>query len=152
MLKFVWELLPLFLMILLYGAGSLGLIHVKTFDPVGAANYPLFLTIAAAVLSVPLAIEFVAKARKQKNAPAPDIRLPATRALSIIGLTVTYLYLLSSIGFIPLTPVYVGTMLWAMGTRSAKTLIVTAVGTTLVLWLVFGVFFGVLLPSGLPAQ
>ena len=146
MLKIAWELLPLLSMIVLYGVGGIGLMKVRTFDPVGAANYSLFLTAVAALLSVPVVIESLGKRGK---VPLSELRGPIVRISWIVGLTAAYLLLMDSVGFIVLTPLYIAAMLFALGTAKVKTLLFVSIAATAVLYIVFGLFFGVLLPPGL---
>lgn len=145
MLKLAWEILPLFLMIALYGVGGLELTKIRAFDPLGSAGYPLFLACTAAILAIPVVTESY---RKRGEVALSDLRKPVTKVVSIIILTALYLLLMEPAGFILLTPLYIVSLLLALGTRKAKTLIVVSIAATAVLYVVFGLFFGVLLPLG----
>ena len=146
MLKIAWELLPLLSMIVLYGVGGIGLMRVKTFDPVGAANYSLFLTAVAALLAVPVVIESL---KRRDAVPLSRLRGPIVRVAWIVGLTTAYLLLMDLAGFLVLTPLYIAAMLFVLGTTKVRTLLFVPIATTAVLYVVFGLFFGVLLPPGL---
>ena len=146
MLKIAWELLPLLSMIVLYGVGGIGLMKVRTFAPVGAANYSLFLTVVAALLSVPVVVETLGKRGK---APLSELRSPIARVSWIVGLTAAYLLLMDLVGFVIMTPLYIAAMLFALGTKKVRTLLFVPIAATTVLYIVFGLFFGVLLPPGL---
>ncbi len=119
---------------------------IKTYDPVGAANYSLALALAALLLAVPVAL---AAFKKRTGGSASVSLAPIGRVLSVILLTGAYLLLLNGVGYILLTPVYICGVLFTIGTRRPLTLALVPIAATAVLYLIFRVFFGVLLPSGI---
>ncbi|MDR0552780.1 MAG: tripartite tricarboxylate transporter TctB family protein [Holosporales bacterium] len=146
MLKLVWEIAPLLLMILSYGIRAVGLFSVRTFDPVGAAKYPLFLTLTVAILSIPIAIDSI---RKMEKIETSEVREPVRRIVLIIGFTAIYLCVLQTVGFVISTPVYISALLLSLGTRKTSAVLLVSLGATIALYVMFVCFFGVLLPEGL---
>jgi len=114
-------------------------------DLLGPTFFPRLL---AAVLAL-LALALVARAagNRSERAPLPPARVGVF--LGVVILTAAYALLLPWAGFLLATPVLVGVVIALMGLREWRPLLGTAIGVTVVLYLVFARFLHVLLPPGL---
>lgn len=114
-------------------------------DLLGPTFFPRVLAAALALLALAL----VARAARNRSERTP---LPTARGgvfLGVVILTAAYALLLPWAGFLLATPVLVGVVIALMGLREWRPLLGTAIGVTVVLYLVFARFLHVLLPPGL---
>lgn len=117
-------------------------------DLLGPQYFPKLLAAAIALASVWLVIRsFLPGARHNQPATGEAERL--SRLWITLAMTVLYLALLPRVGFLLVTPVLLGAFTWVLGYRRWLPLVGTAVGVTVVLWLVFASLLGVRLPPGL---
>jgi putative tricarboxylic transport membrane protein len=113
-------------------------------DRLGPAFFPRMLALALAALALTLIIRAVA-GRSDPSRP-PAIRA-GTLAIVLVVL-VLYAFVLPYLGFLIATPLMLGAVIWFLGLRAWSSLAATAVGVTVVLWLVFARLLHVLLPAG----
>lgn len=147
MAKILGEFLPLFAMLGVYLYGALRLIGKRSYDPVGPYRYPIFLATVAIALAAVLLIRDLRKGGQQVKAQINKEYLP--RAALIAAVSVIYLALMKTVGYLFLTPFYIGAMLVILGRRNWKSVVLTAVLTTAILYLPFRYVFHVLFPAGL---
>ncbi len=90
--------------------------------------------------------------RKARNRPEtfvkPVFRIPLKVVFFIVSCSV-YLAVLTRLGFIPSTALFIAAVSWFLGVRKMKTLIGVAVIVPLVLYLLFQVLLEVPLPAGI---
>lgn len=114
-------------------------------DRLGPAFFPRLLAGAL----VALALVLIVRAGSGRSDPTP---LPSIRKgllLTVIVLTVVYALVLPRVGFLIATPVLLGAVMSLLGLRAWGSLVGTALGMTIVLYLAFGRALDVLLPMGL---
>ena len=126
-------------------------------DPVGTAG----LTRASAVVMVGggaiVVYQWLQQARHASAANIDD-ELAAqraelhqgssVRALGIGAMSFAYVVVLSTLGFLVITPLFIAAALWIMKIREVKSLIVLSLSSTIVIYLIFVSLFQVLLPLG----
>ncbi len=95
-----------------------------------------------------LALALVARAVRGRSDPAPPPPAQTRLLMSILALLIAYALVMPRLGFLAATPVLLGVVLVLLGIREIPSLIFSAVGITLALYLVFGRVLGVLLPPG----
>jgi len=78
----------------------------------------------------------------------PDVPASTARSMTIWALCFVYILLLSTAGFLILTPFLLATLLWIMGVRQPLRLGLVTVATVVVIYGVFDVVLGVRLPLG----
>jgi len=113
-------------------------------DRLGPAFFPRLLALALGVLALLL----IVRALTGRSDPS---RPPALRTgvfAGVLLLMVAYAFLMPRVGFLIATPVLLGAVIWILGLRSWTTLLGTALGITVVLYVVFGRALHVLLPMG----
>lgn len=118
--------------------------------PRGAENWPRFFAVVLTVLSLGLIIETVIKPDREADAlnPLSVIRRNIRVLTFILGMAVAYLGLLELIGFVVMTPLFIGAMIWGLGYRNPKTIALVALQTTLLIWISFELLLQVPLPEG----
>ncbi len=80
------------------------------------------------------------------------VSLPIRDLLGIAGLLlliVLYIKLMSYLGFIPVTIVFMACLTWAAGSRKPLGIAVFSITTTVIVYLLFQKFFSIQLPSGI---
>lgn len=69
--------------------------------------------------------------------------------LVVLIFSTLYYVLMKSIGFYPITVVYLLITPWVLGYRNKKVIVLTAIITTIIIWFVFGRLFYVPFPKGI---
>ncbi len=117
-------------------------------DLLGPQYFPRLLAIALAIASTGLLVRtFFESGQGGEPVRAEAERL--SRLWVTLALTTAYLLLLPRIGFLILTPVFLGTFTALLGYRRPLPVAGTAVGVTLSLYVLFARMLGVRLPPGL---
>ncbi len=113
-------------------------------DRLGPAFFPQLLGSALAILAVVL----VLRALLGRSDPTPP---PPTRGRllwTVVGLLAVYAVLMPEVGFLLATPPLLGAVSVVLGLRRPLSVVASAVGITVTLYLVFGRLLGVLFPRG----
>ena len=113
----------------------------------GAAFVPWVLAGSLALLSLILLLGTITS-RDDKTA----VVLPKRDLFGIAGLLLLialYVKLMSYLGFIPVSIVFLGVLTWAAGSRKPLGIAVFSITTTALVYLLFQKFFGVQLPAGI---
>ncbi len=113
----------------------------------GAAFVPWVLAGLLALLSLILLITTITS-RDDNSA----VVLPKRDLFGITGLLLLialYVKLMSYLGFIPVSIVFLGILTWAAGSRKPLGIAVFSITTTTIVYLLFQKFFGVQLPAGI---
>ena len=113
-------------------------------DRLGPTLFPRVLAVVLALLAAVL----IGRSLAGRSDPTPLPKIRATRLFVILALTVVWALLLPPVGFLFVTPLLLGTVMWTMGLRHWRGLIGLSLGMTLVLYLVFVRALNVLLPMG----
>jgi putative tricarboxylic transport membrane protein len=113
-------------------------------DRLGPTFFPRVL---ASVLAL-LAAVLIVRALRNRTDPTPLAPVRTARLFGVLGLTVVWALLLPRAGFLLVTPLLLGSIMWTMGLRRWRGLIGVSLGMTLVLYLVFVRALKVLLPMG----
>ena len=154
----------LFILALVYGFGARGL--TASGDP-GVALVPIGLAAALALLSAGIALSgwrklrrggadaghtalapSVDEGRAAQDVPEDDVAPDATRAWSVIGLTVLYAALFQTLGYVVATLLYTAAVAERFGARR-RTIVVLVPCVTLVTYILFRVVLGARLPEGI---
>ena len=113
-------------------------------DRLGPSFFPRLL---AGVLVV-LAVTLVVRALSGRSDPTPPPAIRFGILFGVLALLVAYGLLMPQLGFLLTTPVLLGAFIWLLGLRQWGSLVGTAVGLTVILYLVFVRALHVLLPLG----
>ena len=113
-------------------------------DRLGPTFFPRVLASGLALLAAVL----IVRALLDRSDRAPLSAVRAARLFGVLGLTVIWALLLPRAGFLLVTPLLLGSVMWTMGLRRWRGLIGVSIGMTLVLYLVFVRALNVLLPMG----
>jgi hypothetical protein len=113
-------------------------------DRLGPTFFPRVLASGLALLAAVLII----RALLDRSDRTPLSAVRATRLFGVLGLTILWALLLPRVGFLLVTPLLLGSVMWTMGLRRWRGLIGVSIGMTLVLYLVFVRGLNVLLPMG----
>ncbi len=129
---------------------SAGFHETTALDPTGPGGVPTILAwsiliigiihIVGAFLTPKLNEDKKAKFAKEFEEAKPVLRIALVCAL--------YIFLLEFLGFLIATPLLMIGIMWTIDVRNIKSLLLTSVVTTIVLFLVFGIALKVRLPMG----
>lgn len=119
-------------------------------DPAGPAGVPSILAWVILVIGVILLVGgfFVPKPHEDKKAKWAKEFHEAKPILYITVVCAAYLALLEYIGYLIATPLLIIGIMWVIKVRSIRSLLVTSVFTTIILFLVFSVVLRVSFPMG----
>lgn len=124
-------------------------------DPVGSRTLPIITGALVAAGGVYLAGRRLVRWRTEPTvvpaegtADEPEVPASTLRSLIVWMLCLGYAILLSSIGFLILTPILLATLLWIMGIRQPLRLALVTVGGVVLIFGVFDIVLGVRLPLG----
>jgi hypothetical protein len=144
-------------------------------DPIGPAYFPRFIIICIAVLAAALLVLSLRDVRRQRTAPRPEHPGPVSKAaeadlttgtalevmdeeelppisyprmISVLALSFVYVLLMNALGYFISTAVYVVALLLLLRVRNVPALAGCALGTPLLLQLLFQKLLGVPLPGG----
>lgn len=116
-------------------------------NTLGAAFVPWVLAGLLALLSLMLLVGTIIS--KSEDTP---VSIPKRDLFGIAGLLLLialYIKLMSYLGFIPVTIVFLALLTWVAGSRKPLGIIVFSVTTTTIVYLLFQKFFSVQLPAGI---
>lgn len=113
-------------------------------DRLGPTFFPRLLALSLGGCALAL----IARALRGRSdpTPLPAVRLPLL--LGTLGLTAAYTLLLAPLGYLLATPLYVAALVLLLGYRRRAGVAGTALGVTVVLYLVFARALKVLVPMG----
>jgi putative tricarboxylic transport membrane protein len=129
---------------LVYYQQSFSIVRGFASDRLGPAFFPRMLALALAALSLTLIVRALAGRSDPSRPPEMRVKIFAT----VIVLLVLYAVVLPTAGFLVATPILLAAVIWLLGSRKWATLLGTAIGVTVVLYVVFGRALHVLLPLG----
>ena len=113
-------------------------------DRLGPTFFPRLLALLLALLSVVL----IVRAAWDRSSPTPLHPVRTGRLFAVFALTIAWALLLPRLGFLIITPLLLGSVIWILGHRRWRTLIGVSLGMTLILYAVFVRALHVLLPMG----
>lgn len=113
----------------------------------GAAFVPWVLAGLLAILSLILLISTISSRDDNTTVVLPKRDLVGITGLLL--LVALYVKLMSYLGFIPVSLVFLGILTWAAGSRKPLGIAVFSITTTTLIYLLFHKFFGVQLPAGI---
>ncbi len=117
-------------------------------DLLGPKFVPRLLAILLAVASTILVVRSWWARPGVEESPPPAGDAPQ-RLVWTLAITVAYLLLLPHVGYLLLTPIYLGAFACLLGYRAWKPLAGTAIGVTVALYVIFAALLRVRLPRGL---
>lgn len=124
--------------------GSAGLPAGRGGD-LGPAVFPRILGGACIVAAVAVWLE----ARRTPRGEPPEVNGRWRLAMGGLGISAAYFALIPLAGYFVATPLFLGGMAYSLGMRSPRWLLGTAVGFTVVAWLLFVLVLAVPLPNGI---
>ena len=113
-------------------------------DRLGPTFFPRIL--AASLAACALVLIWRSLRGRSDPGPLPPVRIG--QFLATVGLTLAYALLLHPLGYVIATPLYLAGLVVSLGYRSMTGVAGTAVGVTIVLYLVFARALHVLIPMG----
>jgi putative tricarboxylic transport membrane protein len=124
-------------------------------DPIGARTLPIITGALIFAGGAFLAARRIVRWRVESTVVAaegtrdePAVPASTARSLTVWALCFLYAILLAPVGFLILTPILLGILLWIMGVRSPLRLTLVTVGAVAVIFGVFDLVLGVRLPLG----
>ena len=108
----------------------------------GPGVVPLLLAAVLAVLGLALLLQAWHADAETGPRPGPGWR----QAGLVVGLLALYVAALAHVGYVSATLPFLGLGVWLCGGRSPLLVVATAVGFTVLVWIVLGALFGVPLP------
>lgn len=131
-----------------------GLAPTPPFVPFGPAFFPRVILLVLGALALWLIVEAAVRGPGASRAPSKQPAASANSRRVLVGFALFFVYvvLLSVIGYLAATFLFVLVMSWAMSPRRAGDLpkfAALALGTTVVTYLVFERYLHVFLPRGL---
>jgi putative tricarboxylic transport membrane protein len=139
-----------------------GLAFLETLSyPTQSAYFPRIIIAILAFFSAALFAKSFILSRKQQatGAPAQEGTVQALpslqqaevvrKVLMMIFCTMAYLVLIGVIGYYVSSIVYLPVMMWLLGVRKIRTIVLSSGGIILLVYLVFSTFLRVPLPEGL---
>ena len=122
-------------------------------DVVEASGFPIIFSVIGLILLAVEVIDQIKKRKKeQKNGTAPakssfDAR-NAYKVAVIVAMTIVYILAAKWIGFFVFSLVFCFVSLNLLGSRNQKFNVIFTTAAVLILTIVFGRFFGIILPRG----
>lgn len=122
-------------------------------DVVEASGFPIIFSVIGLILLAVEVIDQIKKRKKeQKNGTAPakssfDAR-NAYKVAVIVAMTIVYILAAKWIGFFVFSLVFCFVSLNLLGSRNQKFNVIFTIAAVLILTIVFGRFFGIILPRG----
>ncbi|MBQ2989813.1 MAG: tripartite tricarboxylate transporter TctB family protein [Clostridia bacterium] len=113
---------------------------------IGPAGFPKFISVVLMILG---AVQTIMAVSAGVEAPKFNIEKKAASLFAAaVAVIVLYVSLVSTVGFIILTPFLMVAMMWLFGERHFVKMAVIAVVTTVLVWLLFTEVFMIFLPAG----
>ena len=119
--------------------------------PQDAANWPKVFAVIQAVFACGLIYDSYKNPDREAGTANPlQILQKKSGILTVIvGVSLIYLVLLERIGFMVLTPFYVGPLIWLLGYKNRRKITAIAVAITLSVWVSFELLLQIPLPEGI---
>lgn len=114
-------------------------------DPVGPALYPLAVSVVITILGVLMALSTIKDAKGKEEKAGKKVAKGRT-LIYIIAICLGYWIVFDTLGFIITNTLTLLGIVSILGERNMKKVIVFALATTLILYFVFRVGLGILLP------
>lgn len=113
---------------------------------IGPAGFPRFIAVVLCILGV---VQTATTLMCGVSAPKFDVdKRSAYLFIAAVALSVCYVLLVETVGFVLLTPLLLIGMMALFGERSLIKMVVVAIVTTVCVWLLFTEVFMIFLPSG----
>lgn len=119
--------------------------------PQDAANWPRVFAVIMVVFSCGLIYDSYKRPEREAGAadPLQILKQKSGTLALIVGMSFAYLLILESIGFMLLTPFFVGPLIWLLGYKNRRKIIMIAVTITLAVWVSFELLLQIPLPEGI---
>ena len=125
-----------------FAAGNLQKVRLG----IGPGGFPKFISVVLMILG---AVQTITALSMGVEAPKFNVeKKAATLFVSAVIVTAVYVALLPTVGFVLLTPVLMMIMMYLFGAREYVKMIIIAVITTIIVWLLFTEVFMIFLPEG----
>lgn len=113
---------------------------------IGPAGMPRFVAVLLVILG---AVQTVMSLSAGVDAPKFDVDKRAARLFAAaVAMSVAYVLLVDTVGFVILTPLLLIGLMFLFGERSILKMAVISIITTVCIWLLFTEVFMIFLPSG----
>ena len=113
---------------------------------IGPAGFPKFISVVLGILGLAqtvMALSFGVEA------PKFDVdKKAATLFIAAVAAVMVYVMLVTTVGFVLLTPILMVVMMYLFGERHFGKMAVIAIVTTAIVWLLFTEVFMIFLPAG----
>lgn len=116
-------------------------------DPAGPGGIPKILSVGIAAIGIILIAGSFLMKNKQKEKPL-FTRKELMITVSLLAICLVYILVLPYIGYLLATPLLIASILFSLGSRSAKSILLISAITTLLLFLMFYSVLKVNLPLG----
>ncbi|MBQ7785131.1 MAG: tripartite tricarboxylate transporter TctB family protein [Clostridia bacterium] len=113
---------------------------------IGPAGFPRFIAVVLAVLGIAQTVTTL-----KSGVASPQVQVDKKAAglfAAAVVMCVVYVMLVSTVGFVLMTPLLLIGMMYLFGERSIKTMLIISVVTTVCVWLLFTEVFMIFLPTG----
>ncbi|WP_209125065.1 tripartite tricarboxylate transporter TctB family protein [Alkalihalobacillus sp. BA299] len=117
--------------------------------PEGSVFWPRLFSIVLILLAIGLFIDTVKKPEREGTSEAPISAYEYKILALITGTIIIYMFLLNIIGFSILTIFLIGGLLWYLGYRYIKKVLLISIITSVVITIIFQFLLNVPLPQGL---
>jgi uncharacterized iron-regulated membrane protein len=124
-------------------------------DTVGTAGFPKLIGFGLSAVSVLMVAFGVVQwwARRQPDAYSPSVaaepeRQNVARAAGVVAIAAIYIGVLPVLGYFISTSLLIAAASAYFGARNWTTLVLTSLGGSFAIWLVFGALLGMRLPTG----
>ncbi|MBQ7785807.1 MAG: tripartite tricarboxylate transporter TctB family protein [Clostridia bacterium] len=113
---------------------------------IGPAGFPKFISVVLGILGL---AQTVMALSSGVEAPKFDVdKKAATLFIAAVAAVVVYVMLVTTVGFVLLTPILMVVMMYLFGERHFGKMAVIAIVTTAIVWLLFTEVFMIFLPAG----
>lgn len=145
--EIIWSMLFIIFASVFYYM-SLGL-RASPGPDVGGAFYPRLLVYATLILSIKLLYNALQRERKDSEQLFDFENGGFRKVISVIIISVIYLYLLDIIGFLLLTPFYLFLLLTIIEAKKFSYRVLISILTTVIVMYIFQNFLNIPFPSGI---
>jgi putative tricarboxylic transport membrane protein len=119
--------------------------------PQDAANWPKVFSVIMVVFACGLIYDTYKTPEREAGCVDPLLILKQNAGVLalIVGISLVYLLLLETAGFMLLTPFFVGSLIWLLGYKNRRKVVMIALAITLAVWVSFELLLQIPLPEGI---